>query len=54
MAPNLRTLIRNGVLPMQGNRTILDPGSVLLEGTASWARSYSRSRSGPRSRDAYS
>ncbi len=34
MAPNLRTLIRNGVvLPMQGNRTILDPGSVLLEGT---------------------
>ena len=33
MAPNLRTLIHNGiVLPMQGNRTILDPGSVLLEG----------------------
>src|SRR6185503_13452604 len=33
-APSTRTLIRNGiVLPLEGDKAVLDPGSVLVEGT---------------------
>src|SRR5689334_6819916 len=32
--PSTRTLIRNGiVLPLEGDKAVLDPGSVLVEGT---------------------